>query len=136
MFAVLGPVLIMAVAGAVAGFTYGLIAADIGGQMLSLVGVALLQVPAIWVGGGVAVALYGIVPRLATLSWGVLVAFLLLGQLGQILQLPQWSLNLSPFTHVPTPPEPVSAVPLVILTLVAAGLFGAGLIGLQRRDMR
>jgi ABC-2 type transport system permease protein len=136
LFAALGPVVIMAVAGAVAGFTYGLIVGAIPGQVASLVGTALLQVPAIWVGGGVAVALYGIVPRLATLSWGVLVAFLLLGQLGQILQLPQWSLNLSPFTHVPVPPEPVSAVPLVILTLIAAGLFGAGLIGLQRRDMQ
>ncbi len=136
LFVALGPVVIMAVAGAVAGFTYGLIAGNVLSQITSLVGIALLQVPAIWVGGGVAVALYGIVPRLATLSWGALVTFLLLGQLGQILQLPQWSLNLSPFTHVPLPPEPVSAVPLVILTLIASGLFGAGLFGLQRRDMR
>lgn len=136
LFAALGPVVIMVVAGALAGFTYGLIASDVQSQMASLVGIALLQVPAIWVGGGVAVALYGVVPRLATLSWGVLVAFLLLGQLGQILQLPQWSLNLSPFTHVPLPPEPVSAVPLFILTLIAAGLFALGLIGLQRRDMQ
>jgi ABC-2 type transport system permease protein len=135
VFALFGPVLIMVVAGITSGLTYGAISGDVPGQVAALVGAALLQVPAIWVVAGVAVILYGMAPRLTALSWGALVAFLLLGQLGQILQLPQWSLNLSPFTHVPTPPEPISAVPLLILTVIAAGLVGGGLVGLQRRDL-
>ena len=67
-----------------------------------VVGAALIQIPAVWVVVGVAVALFGVLPRFTSLSWGVLVACLLLGQLGQILQFPQWALNLSPFSHIPT----------------------------------
>ena len=58
-----------------------------------------------WVVVGVAMAIFGILPRLTSVSWGVLVTCLLLGQLGQILQFPQWSLNLSPFSHIPRLPS-------------------------------
>ena len=136
LFAVVGPVFLMAVAGAAAGLTYGIIAGDVAGQVGSLVLAALLYVPAIWVMAGVAMALYGLVPHLTALSWGTLVGFLLLGQLGPILQLPDWAMNLSPFTHVPTPPAPVTAIPLVALALVAAGLGAGGLVGFRARDLR
>jgi len=135
VFALAGPVLIMALAGLSAGITYGAIAGDMGGQVADLIGAALLQLPAIWVVTAIAVALYGLAPRLSSLSWGVLVALLLLGQLGQILQLPQWVIDMSPFTHIPTPPDPITALPLLILTAIAAALLGIGLNGFQRRDL-
>jgi ABC-2 type transport system permease protein len=136
MFAGLGPVLLMAAAGFTAGVTYGIIAGDVPGQVVGLVGAALLHVPAIWVMAGVATVLYGLAPHLSALSWGALVTFLLLGQLGPILQLPEWAMNLSPFTHVPTPPAPVTVVPLVVLALLAGGLVAAGLTGFRTRDLR
>ena len=49
--------------------------------------------------------LFGLSAALTSVSWGVLVACLLLGQLGQILQFPQWALNLSPFSHIPQVPR-------------------------------
>jgi ABC-2 type transport system permease protein len=70
-----------------------------------------------------------------SLSWGVLVACLILGQLGQILRFPQWSLNLSPFTHIPVFGDDIDVLPLVVLIIVAGGLISAGLIGFRRRDV-
>jgi ABC-2 type transport system permease protein len=100
------------------------------------VGVALAQLPAVWVLTGVAVALVGLAPRLTGLSWGVLVTCLLLGQLGQILQFPQWALNLSPFTHVQRiPAQSLDILPLGVLAALASLLTMAGLIGFRSRDL-
>lgn len=136
LYALVGPVLLMALAGLAAGATYGAITGDIAGWMTDLFESALLYVPAIWVLAGIAVLLYGLAPRFTALSWGVLVASLLLGQLGPILQLPQWSMDLSPFTHVPTPPESVSTAPLLLLTAVGGSLVAIGVRGFERRDLR
>lgn len=136
VFAVLGPVLILAVAGLVAGVLYGLIIGDVAGQVSKVLGAAMIQIPAVWVVVGIAVALYGLVPKYSDAIWGVLVAFFLLGQLGRILQFPQWALNLSPFSHVPTlPADDLRVTPLVVLAILATILSAVGLTGFQRRDM-
>jgi len=79
--------------------------------------------------------LYGLAPERVSLSWGVLVACLILGQLGQILRFPQWSLNLSPFTHIPVFGDDIEVLPLAGLLVVAGFLIAAGLVGFRRRDM-
>jgi ABC-2 type transport system permease protein len=136
LFGVLGPVLILAVAGIVAGATYGAITGDVAGQATRVLGAAMVQLPAVWVLTGTAMALYGLAPNRTGLSWGVLVMCLVLGQLGQILQFPQWSLNLSPFTHIPLfPAEDLEVLPLAILVAISAALVGAGLVGFRRRDV-
>jgi len=136
LFGLAGPALMLILGGAVAGATYGLIIGDVAGQVSRVVGSAMIQLPAVWVLIGIAMALFGIAPRLASVSWAALVVFLLLGQLGQILQFPQWSLNLSPFSHIPLiPAESLRVLPLVLLALVATGLVAAGLVGFRRRDI-
>lgn len=135
IFAFAGPIVLMAFAGLAAGLTYSIVG-DAGLSVVGdLVDTGVAQLPAIWVTAAIAVALYGLAPRMVGLGWGFLVAFLLLGQLGPILQFPEWTLNLSPFSHVPTPPDQYQLVPLVALTLLAAGLVAAGVWGLRERDM-
>lgn len=134
-FALIVPVLLMSLAGVAAGLIYGAIVDDVPGWLGSLLGSSLLQVPAIWVVAGVVMLLYGAAPRFASWSWAALVGFLLLGQLGPILQLPQWAMNLSPFTHVPAPPEPIGPLPIITLLAVSMLLLGMGLVGFQRRDL-
>jgi ABC-2 type transport system permease protein len=135
-YALVGPILILAIAGLGAGLTYGAVVGDVGGELSSILGAALIQVPAVWVVVGVATALYGLLPRMTSVSWGVLVGCLVFGQLGEILQFPQWLLNLSPFTHVPNlPVAKFSIVPLIGLTVIAAGLVAVGLVGFRRRDI-
>jgi ABC-2 type transport system permease protein len=56
--------------------------------------------------------------------------------LGQVLRLPEWVVDTSPFEHVPKlPAVPMSWMPVVVLTLVGAALVAAGAAGLQRRDV-
>lgn len=106
------------------------------GQVGRLVAAAAAQIPAAWVLVGVVMALVGLLPRATAGGWAALVGFLLLGELGPVLRLPQVVMDLSPFAHVPRlPGGPFSVVPLAWLLLVAVGLVAVGLFGLSRRDV-
>ncbi len=136
VFAVAGPVVLLALAGLGMGLVHGANTGDIGKALAQLMGSAMVQVPAVWVLAGLAVALFGLVPRLAALAWGALAAFLLLTELGAFLGLNKWAVDVSPFTHVPKlPGGTVTAVPLLWLTALAVALTAAGLAGLRHRDL-
>lgn len=135
-FALAGPAVLLAVSGLSMGLVHGLRASEPGTEVARLVGAALVQLPAAWVLAGIALLLFGLLPRMTTAVWGVLVACLLIGQLGAVLQFDQWVLNLSPFTHVPQlPASDLTWAPLVWLTAVAAALIAAGMAGARRRDI-
>lgn len=105
-------------------------------DVLSVVGGALVQLPAIWVVIGVVVATFGAGPRMAGASWAVLVAFLLLGEFGALFELPQAVMDFSPFAHVPRlPGNALPVAPLIALLAMAVALATAGLTGLRRRDI-
>ncbi|MFF0790544.1 ABC transporter permease [Streptomyces spiralis] len=124
-----GSVWIMLLAGL--GFAVGY-----GKQIGPVLGACLVQVPAIWVIGGIAVLLYGVLPRGATAAWGVAGAVLLLGWVGPALNVPQPVLDVSPFGHLPKLPGAEMAWgPVAVLTGIAVALVAAGLAGLRRRDM-
>ena len=133
--AMIGSALMVAVTGLGAGVTYALISGD-GSQVARLTAAALAYTPALWVLVGVAVALIGLAPRAAPLAWAVFAWCALVAFLGQLLDLPQWALDLSPFQHVPAMPvADLDVVPLAALTLVAAALTAAGFAGFRRRDV-
>jgi ABC-2 type transport system permease protein len=137
IYGLLGPALILLIAGATAGATYGAIIGDVAGQTGRVVAAAMVQLPAVWVLGGAAMALFGLLPEYTGVSWGLLVACLVFGQLGRILQFPQWLLDISPFTHIPlVPAEQLRVLPLALLIAIAAALTAAGLIGFRRRDLQ
>lgn len=101
-----------------------------------VIGGALLQLPAVWVVMGIALAAYGLGARYAVAGWVALTLFVLLGELGAMFDLPQRVVDLSPFTHVPQlPGAAMRVLPLVVLSAVAALLDLAGLLGLRRRDL-
>ncbi|WP_328769952.1 ABC transporter permease [Streptomyces sp. NBC_00286] len=107
-----------------------------GGLLLKLVGAALAYAPALWVTVGVAVVIFGWFPRASAAAWIVPVYAFVVGYLGQILQFPDWMNNVSPFGHVPQlPAADMSWTPLLLLTLIAAGLVWLGLEGFRRRDL-
>lgn len=135
-FAVFGPVLLLVLDGAVVGLIHGLRAHDLGGRFPRVLWSALVQVPAVWVVAALTVVLFGLAPRIVVASWGLLAAFLLLGQLGPLLRLRQWMMDLSPFTHVPKlPGAAMRTTPVLWLVVVAAALTAVGLAALRRRDV-
>lgn len=134
--AVAGPAVLLTAAGLAAGLAHGARTGQIGTQLPRVLGAALVQLPATWVLAGLTLALFGLVPRLATVGWAAVVAFLLLGELGPLLNLKQWAMDISPFTHVPKLPGAVfTATPVIWLTIVAALLACAGLVSLRQRDI-
>jgi ABC-2 type transport system permease protein len=133
--ALLGPVALVAVFGLAVGAANAAQTGAAGDLAGALTG-ALVQLPAIWVLVGIVVAVYGLVPRLAAAGWAALVVFLLLGELGPLLELPSWAMDLSPFTHVPRlPGGDLRLAPLLWLTLVAAVLLTVGIAAFRRRDI-
>jgi len=133
--ALTGTFVAVAASGLGMGVGYAMIVGD-ASQVLRLTGVVLVTVPAVLVVLGATMALYGLVPRWALLAWGVLAFVAVVGYLGEVLQLPTWSRDLSPFEHVPAlPAEDLTVLPLVLLTAIGAGLTWLGLWGLSRRDI-
>jgi len=136
VFAFMGTALVLTVAGVGAGLAYGLQLDDVGGQVARLLGAALVQLPAAWVLAGLGMALFGLAPRYAVLTWAGLVLCAVLLELGALLGLSEWVVGISPFAHVPKlPGSPFTGAPLLWLTAIAAALSGAGLAGLRRRDI-
>jgi ABC-2 type transport system permease protein len=97
---------------------------------------ALVQLPAVWVVGGLAVLLHGLTPRLAPAAWAVAGAVLLLGWVGPALDIPQTVLNLSPFGHLPKlPGGGMDWGPVLVLSGLAVVWVAGGLAGMRRRDL-
>jgi ABC-2 type transport system permease protein len=136
VFSALGSAAALVAAGLTTGLVYGLSTGDVGRDLPRVLGAALVQLPAVWVLAAVAVALVGLLPRLAAVAWGALAACVLLALVGAALQLDRWLMDFSPFSHVPRlPGGAVTATPLVLLGAVAVALAAAGLAGLRRRDI-
>lgn len=105
-------------------------------DLFSLLAGALVQLPAVWVVVGISVAAYGVGSRFAIAGWVALALFLLLGEIGPLLRLPQRIVDLSPFAHVPKlPGTDLTALPLVALLCVATALVAGGLTMFRRRDI-
>lgn len=126
---------VLATAGLGTGIAYAAITGD-ASQVPRLLGSALAYLPAIWVLAGLTAALFGIAPRLIALAWAGLLISLVVGLFGQLLDLPGWLNNLSPFHHTPTlPAAELAIIPLAILVVAAAGMHAIGLVGLRNRDV-
>ncbi|MFD6059358.1 ABC transporter permease [Rhodococcus wratislaviensis] len=137
LFAVLGPAVAIVVAGVAVGVTYGASVGGIADKLPATVAGALGQLPAIWISAGVAVALFGLLPRLAPAAWAVYVAFILIFTVGSLAGLPAWVLDLEPFSHLPKlPGGAFDPTPIVWESVIAAALVTVGLIGFRRRDLR
>jgi ABC-2 type transport system permease protein len=133
--ALAGAALVQLATGLGAGLAYAGRSGD-AAQVPRLVAAALGQLPAVWVLAGIAVAGYGLAPRLGAVAWGALAACVLIALLGPLLNLPGAVIDLSPFTHSPElPGGSPAAGSLVVLTLIAALLTAGGLAALGRRDV-
>ncbi|HEX2704903.1 MAG TPA: hypothetical protein VHM65_04030, partial [Candidatus Lustribacter sp.] len=107
-----------------------------GTSVASMLGAAAVAVPAVWVCVGLAAFVYGTVPRWVTALWAALVVFLVLGEFGRTLKLPDSLINVSPFPHIPPlPGGALTLTPVVALSAVAATLGLVGYAAFRRRDI-
>ncbi|MEV4560166.1 ABC transporter permease [Kitasatospora sp. NPDC049285] len=137
VFPLLGSALMLAVAGTAAGLTEGAaVGGGVGHAVGDMLAAALVQLPAVWLTAAVALAVLGLLPRWSAAGWAGFAVFVLIAWLGPILQLSQWVLDLSPFSHLPhLPGGEATAAPLLWITALTALTALAGLAGLRRRDL-
>ncbi|WP_157970436.1 ABC transporter permease [Nakamurella deserti] len=131
------PAVLMLAAGAAAG-SAATAALDDGQDHVSrLLAGAAVQIPAVWVVGGVALALFGLRPHWSVAAWAVLGVCAVLAEVGPVMGLPQAVLDVSPFTAVPrlVGDAAVPATPLVVLTAITMVLVAAAFTGFRRRDI-
>jgi ABC-2 type transport system permease protein len=134
-FAAAGTVAILAASGLGAGIADAANTGDLARVPL-LVGSSIAIAPAVWCLIGLAVALFGLLPHGVGAAWAALGACYLAAFLGPLLGLPDWVMDISPFTHVPLlPAADVDWASLLALTAVAAALCAVGLVGFRRRNV-
>ncbi|MGW5940725.1 ABC transporter permease [Streptomyces celluloflavus] len=134
--AYLGTAVIMTAGGLALAVGYGSTVHDVTGQLGPVLGAALAQVPAVWTLTGLAVLVFGLLPRAAGAVWALIGGVLAIGWIGPALKFPQWAMDLSPFSHLPKLPGPtVTAAPFGWLLALSALLAAAGLTAFRRRDI-
>jgi ABC-2 type transport system permease protein len=97
---------------------------------------AFAHLPAVWVMIGLALVAVAWLPRFDWLGWGLLAAVVFLGELGPLMNLPEWMQKISPFSVTPKiPVEAMNWTPELVLTAIAVGLVAVALVGYRRRGM-
>lgn len=93
-------------------------------------------VPVLVLGAAIFAALFGALPKAAALVTWIGFAFVVfISQLGAMLKLPEWILDLFPLTHIAAAPAAsIEFVPVVVITGSAVILIGAGIVLFGRRD--
>jgi ABC-2 type transport system permease protein len=130
-----GTALILLANGLAFGLTERIVTGASGAVGDAVIG-SLVFVPAVWLVIAVAVALIGLAPRATAWAWAVLGVCFVIGMFGQLLDLPMWVQDVSPFQHPPRyPAAPLTWLPLVVLTALTGALTAAGLAGFRRRDL-
>jgi ABC-2 type transport system permease protein len=108
----------------------------------TLLGV-LLEAPAAWVLGGLAMFVFGTLPRFAgAITWAALIYVQLIGEvLGPIILGSTYRFQLAnalqPFHWVPkiTSGAPFTPLPILVLVCLAGGLIATGIVAFRRRDV-
>ncbi|WP_433477385.1 ABC transporter permease [Spirillospora sp. CA-142024] len=136
VFALLGPVAALGVAGLAAGVAHGLDTGDPGREVPRVLGAALAQLPAVWLVAAIALAVFGLAPRFTGAAWAAVGVFAVITLFGAGLNLDQWALDVSPFTHIPKlPGQSFTATPMIWLVALTAALTVLGMAGFRRRDI-
>ena len=135
LVAAVGTLVVVGVSGAAMGAGFAAMSGDLD-HIPTLFAAAVAQVPALWVMGGVSMLLYSLAPNWSMAAWLTLVGVLVVGILGNVLDLPTWTMNVSPFQHVPAmPAESFTLWPILFLLGVAVTATVGGILALRRRDM-
>ena len=115
----------------------GLAAASNGELALdSVVPIGLCYLPAILTIAGFGILLVGLSPKLNVLVWVVFAYTFVIMYFGRMMDIPEWVKRATPFGNIPQLPiEEFTIIPLIVLTIIAAGLAMVGLWNYKRRDI-
>ena len=132
---VLGTAVVLLLAGVGLGTTYALVTGD-GSAVVRMTLAMASYLPAVLVLSAVARLLHGVAPRASRAAWlGLLLVWVVI-MFGDVLRMPQWLQDLSPFEHLaPVPAQSFSWAPFLVLSALALVLSVAGQVAFARRDV-
>ena len=130
-----GTIVVLAASGL--GLAVGYAASTGDGEALVRYGVPTLAYAApVLVLSAVARLLYGVAPRAVVVAWLPLVFAVVVLMFGELLRMPAWLRDLSPFSHLAlAPAEDFRWLPVLVLALVAAAISLAGQMAFRSRDI-
>ena len=130
-----GTVAVVFAGGAGMGIGFGLVTED-WSAVLRLTGATLPYAVPVLLLGALTWLGYGVQSRWAAVGWLGLGFCFVVMMFGELLQLPVWLMDISPFRHVPQmPAQDFRIMPLAVLTLLTVGLAALGMLALRRRDV-
>ncbi len=136
IFAVLGPALVIIIFALTYGLTYGLSADNLFDSLPRILEASLVYLPAVWFFTGISMLLFGLMPRLAALSWMTLGIIVIIDLLGEFFDISQWIKDISPFTHIPRLlVGDTAGNSLILLLVISFTLILIGIWGYKRRDI-
>jgi ABC-2 type transport system permease protein len=131
----LGASALLLALGVAAGASYAL-SAHRAVEVGRMTGAAIVQLPAVWLVASLALLVVAFLPRYAAAAWAILAAVVVLGEVGPLLRVDHWVLDISPFTHIPRlPGGSMDWTSVGVLTAAATALTTLGLAGLRYRDL-
>jgi ABC-2 type transport system permease protein len=126
---------LLALSGAILGASFGASVGD-PSQAGRFAAASLAYWPSMLVVIAFVVLCAGWIPRWAgAVSWAAYGLAVVISMFGELFGLPDWVINNTPFTAVPRVPNEPSALPLVVLTVIAVAFTAIGLARLRSRDM-
>ncbi len=132
---VLGTAIVLLTGAIGLGLGFALVTGD-GGAFARYLKAMVPYVAPVLLLAAVARLLHGVVPRLAFLAWVGLAVCVVVMFFGQLLNFPQWLIDVSPFSHLAlTPAEDARWTPVAVVAVVAAVLSIIGQVGFRRRDV-
>lgn len=136
VIAIAGTLAALVIAGFGVGLSYAVMVSD-ASQITRLIGIALAYAPATCAIVAVTVLGFGAAPRLAApLAWAIVGLCGVVAIFADLVDLPEWVVEISPYSHTPmVPVDPLALTPLAALTLVTVALLLGGFAGLRRRDV-
>ncbi len=97
---------------------------------------AFAHLPAVWVMIGLVLVAVAWLPWFDWLGWGLLAAVVFIGELGPLMNLPEWVQKISPFSDTPkVPVEAMNWTTEVVLTAITVALVAVAVVGYRRRGM-
>lgn len=134
--ALAGTCWLLAVTGVGGAIGLGSQTGELGAALGSVPAAAVGHAPAVWVVVALGILAWTVGPRWTWAGWALLTVFVTIGELGPLLRLPDWAIDLSPYQHIPhLPLESWAPGPAAALLGIAAALLAAAWWRYTRRDI-
>lgn len=131
-----GAIWLLVVTGVFLWLGYGAAGAPAGSHSGRILAAAVAWTPAVWLVAAIAAALFAVRRSWTALGWALPALCLVIGLVGDLLQLPGWFTAISPYDHVAQmPTASFAVVPALVLTGLAAVVLVAAWWRFTRRDI-